>query len=95
MQHNINMSGNDTPKTTAGDDLTPEAINASMADVQTPLLPTEPSDAAPEGDFVRFLRLRTSVRDIIWKDSIPSGRVVDIVFDKDQDCYFSFHAVIS
>jgi hypothetical protein len=88
------MGGNDTPKSTAGADLTQEAINTAMADVQTPPSPTEPFDAAPEGNFVRFPKLPASVRDRIWKDSIPNGRVVDIIFDKDQDCYFSFHAVI-
>ena len=88
------MGGNDTPKSTAGEELTQEAINAAMADVQTPPSPTEPSDAAPEGDFVRFPKLPASVRDRIWKDSIPGGRVVAIVFGKDQDRYFSFHAVI-
>jgi hypothetical protein len=30
IQHDINVSGNDTPKITAGEDLTQEAINAAM-----------------------------------------------------------------
>ncbi|KAE9379951.1 hypothetical protein N431DRAFT_361188, partial [Stipitochalara longipes BDJ] len=65
-----------------------------MATVSKVSAPKDPVETEPEGDFFRFPKLPASARDRIWKYSIPSGRVVDVVFDKEQDRYFSFHAII-
>jgi hypothetical protein len=44
--------------------------------------------------FTLFLGLPTELRFEIWQYAIPAGRVVDIVYDKEQDRYFSFHTKV-
>ncbi|CAD6443619.1 38d0e628-be16-42cd-b410-6a90753daaa9 [Sclerotinia trifoliorum] len=42
--------------------------------------------------FVRFKQLCSELRNMIWKLSLPKARIIDIVYDKDQDKYLSFHS---
>jgi 2EXR family len=56
--------------------------------------PTPVIQIDPEGDFFRFPNLPANVRQRIWKYAIPSGRVVDVVFEQEKDRYFSFAAIV-
>jgi hypothetical protein len=44
--------------------------------------------------FTLFPGLPTELRFEIWRYAIPAGRIVDIVYDKEQDRYFSFHTKV-
>jgi hypothetical protein len=62
------------------------------------MLPTPTSSGGSrthtEPEFRRFNALPEELRRIIWKYSLPKGRIVDVVFDRDRDRYCSFHAVV-
>jgi hypothetical protein len=88
------MSARDTSTTPGNENSMRKATNTAMIDFLNLFAPSKPSDAYLEGDFILFPKLPASVRNRIWKYSLPSGRLVDIVFDKEQDRYFSFHAII-
>ncbi|KAF7872387.1 hypothetical protein EAF04_003308 [Stromatinia cepivora] len=42
--------------------------------------------------FLKFKNLSAELRNMIWKLSLPEARIVDIIYDKDQDKYLSFHS---
>jgi hypothetical protein len=88
------MSARDTSTDPIEGNSTQATSNTAMADVSELQNSSEASDTDLEGDFILFPKLPASVRERIWKYSLPSGRVVDLVFDKDQDRYFSFHAIV-
>src|ERR1700712_537320 len=44
--------------------------------------------------FPKFKKLAPELRHMIWKLSLPGPRVVDIIYDKNQDKYFSFHSQV-
>jgi len=46
------------------------------------------------GLFAFFPKLPPELRRPIWRFAIPNGRIVDIVYDEEQDRYFSFHAQV-
>ncbi|ESZ99067.1 hypothetical protein SBOR_0477 [Sclerotinia borealis F-4128] len=51
------------------------------------------SDLSPTArTFPKFKELAVEVRDMIWKFSLPGPRIVDIIYNKDQDKYLSFHS---
>ncbi|KAN0123001.1 hypothetical protein V8E51_001327 [Hyaloscypha variabilis] len=52
------------------------------------------SRVAKEVEFKRFNSLPEELRRTIWKYSIPRGRIVDVVFDRNRDRYCSFYAVV-
>jgi hypothetical protein len=72
----------------------------------TPLQKTDSGRSSDSGDeavseieapgviFTLFPKLTPELRCKVWQYAIPAGRVVDIVYDEDQDHYFSFHAKI-
>ena len=47
-----------------------------------------------EPQFKRFNALPVELRRTIWKYLLPKGRVIDVVFDRDRDRYYSFHSVV-
>jgi hypothetical protein len=87
------MSLHDT-STTTHERLSHEGMDNSDADVIIAKFTSATSESEPKGEFVLFQKLPAVVRQRIWKHGIPSGRVVDVVFDEEQDRYFSFHAII-
>lgn len=47
---------------------------------------------ATDRTFPIFKNLSAELRNMIWKLSLPGSRVVDIIYDKEQDKYLSFHS---
>ena len=94
QHHNLFTIPQHEPSATSEMRLTLTTKKAAIDDVSQASAPQGPIEDELEGDFFRFPKLPTSVRDRIWKHSIPSGRVVDVVFDENQDKYFSFHAIV-
>ncbi|PQE31388.1 hypothetical protein CJF32_00001970 [Rutstroemia sp. NJR-2017a WRK4] len=45
-----------------------------------------------QATFPRFCDLPGEVRTMIWNYALPGSRVVDIIYDKDQDRYLSFNS---
>ncbi|KAI9645567.1 hypothetical protein NHQ30_006309 [Ciborinia camelliae] len=42
--------------------------------------------------FPKFKKLAVELRNMIWKLSLPGPRIIDIIYDKDQDKYLSFRS---
>ncbi|KAK6606210.1 hypothetical protein H4I96_04672 [Botrytis cinerea] len=42
--------------------------------------------------FPNFQNLSLELRTMIWKLNLPGARIIDVIYDKDQDKYFSFHS---
>lgn len=54
-------------------------------------LPVSP-DGSAQATFPRFRDLSIEIRTMIWKYALPESRVVDLIYDKNQDRYFSFNS---
>ncbi|KAG4027367.1 hypothetical protein MFRU_030g00040 [Monilinia fructicola] len=57
----------------------------------TPLTATTPSTIS---DFPIFMKLVPEMREAIWKFSLPEMRVIDLIYDKNQDKYLSFRSKV-
>ncbi|TGO46123.1 hypothetical protein BOTNAR_0612g00030 [Botryotinia narcissicola] len=42
--------------------------------------------------FPKFQELSFELREMIWKLTLPGARIIDVVYDPDQDKYSSFHS---
>jgi hypothetical protein len=50
------------------------------------------SCSSSQATFPHFGDLAIEVRTMIWNYALPGSRVVDIIYDKDQDRYLSFNS---
>ncbi|KAF7956724.1 hypothetical protein EAE96_004054 [Botrytis aclada] len=55
-------------------------------DQMNAVLPVIPST------FPNFQKLSLELRELIWKRNLPGAQIIDVIYDKDQDKYLSFHS---
>ncbi|KAM0142773.1 hypothetical protein ACHAO1_001009 [Botrytis cinerea] len=85
-----------------------ETFGSNLSEVTTPKLSNARVVQDPQVEFItaqnntalstisstfpNFQNLSLELRTMIWKLNLPGARIIDVIYDKDQDKYFSFHS---